>query len=95
MSSALKWLGASAAVGAAAGGIGAAAGATSASVPVGMIGGASALVGVTAIGGLVVGLASKPNRETGFATAGIGLAALFVTNLVTTSTMAAKPATTA
>ena len=89
---ALKWLGASAAVGGLAGGVGSAANLTSANLPTGIVGGAAALVGITSIGGLVVGLADRKNRDAGLATAGIGLAALLAVNLVTTTVLAPKAA---
>jgi hypothetical protein len=92
VSSALKWLGAGAVVGGTLGAIGSASNMTGANLTVGTIGGAASGVGLVSIGGLIVGLASPPNRNAGLATAGIGLAALIVTQLITTTTMGAKSA---
>lgn len=85
---ALKWLAAGVIVGGIAGAVGSATGATTANLPTGIIGGAAAVVGVEVLGGLVVGLASPAYRNPALATAGIGLAALLVTQLVTTTVMA-------
>jgi hypothetical protein len=49
----------------------------------GAVGGASIGVGLTALGGFVVGLVSQKRRNAGFAAAGIGLGGLLVINLVT------------
>jgi hypothetical protein len=92
VTTALKWLGAGVVVGGLAGGIGSATGATSANLPTGIIGGAAGVVGIEVLGGLVVGLASPTYRNPALATAGIGLAALLITQLVTT-TMFAAPKT--
>lgn len=89
---ALTWLGAGIVVGGAAGGIGSATGATQANLPTGIIGGAAAVVGIEVLGGLVVGLASPTYRNPALATAGIGLAALLITQLVTTTAFATKAA---
>jgi hypothetical protein len=92
VTTALKWLGAGVLVGGLAGGIGSATGATTANLPTGIIGGAASVVGIEVLGGLVVGLASPTYRNPALATAGIGLAALLITQLVTT-TMFAAPKT--
>lgn len=89
VTTALKWLGAGVLVGGVAGGVGSASGMTSANLPTGIIGGASAVVGLEVLGGLVVGLASPQYRNPALATAGIGLAALLVTQLITTTAFAA------
>jgi hypothetical protein len=48
----------------------------------GVVTGASAGVGLTALGGFVLGLVSPKRRDAGFAAAGIGLGGLIVLNLV-------------
>jgi hypothetical protein len=49
----------------------------------GALAGSSLAVGVTSLGGFVVGLVSPANRNAGFATAGIGWGALILANLAT------------
>jgi hypothetical protein len=88
ITTALKWLGGGAIVGGTAGAIGSASGASSANMMTGVIGGAAAGVGLVSLGGLVVALASAPNRNAGLATAGVGLATLLVTQLITTTAFA-------
>jgi hypothetical protein len=95
ISTALVWLGASAVAGAVIGGVASATNLTSANLTTGMIGGAASVTALTSLGGLVVGLASPSNRNAGFATAGLGLAALVVTNLVTSATLSSSVATKA
>ena len=68
---ALLWNGGAAAGGAAVGAL------TNTSAPLpNAMGGAAALLSLTTIGGLIVALVSKPNRDAGLATAGVGLAGI-------------------
>ena len=48
----------------------------------GAVGGATIGVGLTSVGGFIVGLVSEKRRNAGFAAAGIGLGSLIVLNLV-------------
>ena len=82
ISSALSYLGIAAVAGGALGSVG---GALQQPVDVlgGALAGASVGVGVTALGGFVVGLVSERNRNAGFAMAGIGWGALILVNLST------------
>jgi len=79
---ALSYLGIAAAAGGALGGVGGAL-KTPTDLLGGAVAGASLGVGVTALGGFIVGLVSAPNRNAGFATAGIGWGALILANLAT------------
>lgn len=60
----------------------------------GALSGASVGVGLTAIGGFVLGLVSQKRRNAGFAAAGIGLGSLLVLNLVANLSKGASNATT-
>jgi hypothetical protein len=79
---ALGYLGMGAGIGAGVGGIGGAL-AKPPEILGGAVAGGSVGVGVTALGGFVVGLVSPRNRDAGFAAAGIGLGALILVNLAT------------
>lgn len=92
ITSGLVALGVGAGVG---GGLGAIAGSTQTpSDPMGgAVSGASVGVGLTALGGFVVGLVSPKHRNSGFAAAGLGLGGLLVANLVMGLAGASKQAT--
>lgn len=80
--SALSYLGIAAAAGGTLGAVGGAMAKTP-DVMGGALAGGSLAVGVTSLGGFVVGLVSPANRNAGFATAGIGWGALILANLAT------------
>jgi hypothetical protein len=70
---ALLWNGGAAAGGAAVGAL------TNTSAPLpNALGGATAMLGLTTLGGLIVALVSKENRDAALATAGIGLLGIVV-----------------
>jgi hypothetical protein len=57
----------------------------------GAVAGGSVGIGVTALGGFIVGLVSPNNRNAGFATAGIGLGGLILINLASNIAANASP----
>jgi hypothetical protein len=81
VSEALYYLGIGAGVGGALGGVGGGL-AKPPDILSGALGGASIGVGLTALGGFIVGLVQPQNRNAGFAAAGIGWGSLILVNVI-------------